>query len=55
MTTAKKIENFDDRDGIIDAINKVQAVIEFDLNGYILHANENFLNTVGYSLNEIKT
>ncbi len=54
MTTAKKIENFDDRDGIIDAINKVQAVIEFDLNGYILHANENFLNTVGYSLNEIK-
>jgi len=40
--------------GIVNAINRVQAVIEFDLNGIILHANENFLAAVGYGLDEIK-
>ena len=44
----------DELQAIYDAINKVQAIIEFDLNGNILNANENFLNTVGYSLSEIK-
>src|SRR5262249_21161732 len=29
-------------------------VIEFNLEGKILHANDNFLNTVGYRLEEIK-
>ena len=41
-------------EGQIKAINKAQAVIEFNLEGNILDANENFLNTVGYSLDEIK-
>ena len=36
------------------ALNRVQAVIEFDLQGQILHANENFLQTVGYQLDEIR-
>lgn len=36
------------------AVNRAFAVIEFEPNGKILYANENFLNTVGYSLNEIK-
>src|SRR5262245_46001333 len=40
--------------GQIAAINKSQAVIQFTLDGKILHANENFLNAVGYSLDEIK-
>ncbi len=40
--------------GQIDAINKSQAVIEFSLDGKILHANQNFLNALGYSLEEIK-
>jgi methyl-accepting chemotaxis protein len=35
------------------ALQRVQAVIEFDLNGLILHANENFLNTLGYTLEEV--
>lgn len=35
------------------AINKVQAVIEFDLAGNILAANPNFLAVVGYSLQEV--
>jgi methyl-accepting chemotaxis protein len=40
--------------GQIAAINKAQAVIEFDLAGIVLHANENFLNVLGYTLDEIK-
>ncbi len=40
--------------GQIDAIGKSQAVIEFDVNGIVEHANENFLSTLGYSLDEIK-
>lgn len=38
----------------ITAISRAQAVIEFQLDGTILTANENFLKTVGYSLDEIK-
>ena len=38
---------------IIEALNRSQAIIEFDLEGRILHANENFCKTVGYSLSEI--
>jgi methyl-accepting chemotaxis protein len=40
--------------GQIDAIHKSQAVIEFDLNGHILTANQNFLDTMGYVLDEIQ-
>ncbi|MYN25235.1 methyl-accepting chemotaxis protein [Duganella levis] len=36
------------------ALNRVQAVIEFDLEGKILHANENFLRVLGYSLAEVQ-
>jgi methyl-accepting chemotaxis protein len=43
-----------DLQGQIAAIGKAQAVIEFTLDGTILTANENFLNTVGYRLEEIK-
>jgi methyl-accepting chemotaxis protein len=38
----------------IAAIHKAQAVIEFDLNGTVLGANENFLRVLGYGLEEIK-
>jgi PAS domain-containing protein len=40
--------------GMINAVNRVQAVIEFSMDGKILHANENFLKALGYSLEEIK-
>ena len=36
------------------AINKSQAVIEFNLDGTIITANQNFLAALGYSLEEIK-
>ena len=43
-----------DLEALVAALNKSQAVIEFDLNGIILTANENFLATVGYALSEIQ-
>ncbi len=36
------------------ALDKSQAVIEFDTDGNILTANENFLNTMGYRLEEVQ-
>lgn len=39
---------------VIAALNASQAVIEFTPDGYILTANSNFLQTVGYSLEDIK-
>ena len=43
-----------DHAGQLQAIDKAQAVIEFKLDGTILHANDNFLKTLGYSLDEVK-
>ena len=42
-----------DYSGQIDAISRSQAVIEFDLEGTIQYANDNFLQAMGYSLSEI--
>jgi methyl-accepting chemotaxis protein len=42
-----------DYEGKIAAVDRVQAMIEFDLTGRILHANENFLSTFGYALDEV--
>ncbi len=50
--TAVKLRNAD-YECQVAAISRAQAVIEFDLKGTILSANENFLNAVGYSLGEI--
>lgn len=43
-----------DFEGQIDAISKAQAVIEFNLDGTIIRANDNFLQGLGYTLAEIK-
>ncbi len=51
--TGQKTHNAD-LQGQIDAINRVQAVIQFDLDGTILDANENFLKTMGYTLAEVQ-
>lgn len=42
------------RDGMIAALNRSQAVIEFELDGRILEANENFCRALGYSIDEIR-
>lgn len=53
-------KNFDshpedtDAAGTLDAINRAQAVIEFDLDGTILTANDNFLEVTGYTLKEVQ-
>lgn len=40
--------------GQIEAIGRVQAVIEFELDGTIIRANDNFLSALGYPLEEIQ-
>lgn len=52
-TTAAKFKALGDS-GRIAAIDRAQAVIEFKLDGTIVTANKNFLDTVGYSLAEIE-
>ncbi len=51
--TEQRLKNADAA-GQIAAISKSQAVIEFNMDGTIISANDNFLKTLGYSLAEIK-
>jgi methyl-accepting chemotaxis protein len=51
--TDQKLRNAD-YEGQLKAIHKSQAVIEFNLDGTIITANDNFLKTLGYSLDEIR-
>ncbi|AWM04381.1 methyl-accepting chemotaxis protein [Bradyrhizobium amphicarpaeae] len=51
--TAEKLKTAD-LAGQIAAIDKAQAVIEFNMDGTIITANPNFLGALGYSLAEIK-
>jgi len=51
--TAQKLENADYQ-GQIAAIQKSLAVIEFQMDGTIVAANENFLKVLGYTFEEIK-
>ncbi len=50
--TEQKLRNAD-YEGQIQAISKSQAVIEFDMDGTIRQANENFLSVMGYRAEEI--
>ena len=43
-----------ERKGQLEAINRAQAVIEFTLSGIVLGANDNFLNVLGYRLDEVR-
>ncbi len=51
--TAAKTKALSD-EGLVTAIGRSQGVIELDLSGNILSANDRFLETMGYSLDEIK-
>jgi methyl-accepting chemotaxis protein len=42
-----------DSDAIYEALSRSQALIEFDLTGKILRANENFCQAMGYEASEI--
>jgi methyl-accepting chemotaxis protein len=51
--TEQKLRNLD-YEGQLQAIDKSNAVIEFNMDGIILAANENFLASLGYQLHELK-
>lgn len=48
------VEKANEAQDALDAVNRSMAIIEFDINGNIVDANQNFLSTVGYNLDEIK-
>jgi methyl-accepting chemotaxis protein len=52
ITTKQRLEL--DFAGQIDAIHKSQAVIEFEMDGTAITANDNFLRVMGYALDEVK-
>jgi methyl-accepting chemotaxis protein len=52
-STEQEIERQNAR-GILAAVDASYAYIEFDLSGHVLNCNENFLRTLGYSLDEVK-
>ncbi len=51
--TGQKLQNAEFQ-GKVEAISRSQAVIEFELSGNILYANQNFLDAMGYSLDEVR-
>ena len=51
--TAQKLRSAD-FEGQLTAIGKSQAVIQFDLDGNVLEANDNFLRTLDYSMGDIR-
>ncbi len=50
---AVKDQYIAEAEGMIAAFNRSQAVIEFSLDGTILKANQNFLDAMGYTAEEI--
>ena len=51
--TAQKLRNAD-FEGQIEGIRSSQAVIQFEVDGTIIEANDNFLHALGYDLQEIQ-
>ena len=51
MSTSK---NTDQNNALVAAIQKSQSIIEFNMDGTIITANESFLNLMGYSLSELQ-
>lgn len=50
----ERVRHSRNNDSLLSAINRSMAVIEFDMQGNVTHANQNFLNLMGYTLDEIK-
>ena len=42
------------KSGMLDALDRSQAVVEFSAEGNVLNANENFLKITGYDIEEIR-
>ncbi|SBW81049.1 Biofilm dispersion protein BdlA [Pseudomonas veronii 1YdBTEX2] len=54
LDVTRKVEQEAATRSKLAALDRAMAVIEFDLNGQVLDANENFLAVMGYSLTELK-
>ncbi len=54
QTNAQELASHRDLVAQLEAFSKSQAVISFTIDGIILDANKNFLDVLGYSLDEIK-
>tara|TARA_R110000751_G_scaffold74032_2_gene149819 strand:- start:65 stop:1093 length:1029 start_codon:yes stop_codon:yes gene_type:complete len=50
----KQIHTEQEHQSLLNAIDRSMAVIEFNASGEIVNANENFLQTMGYRLEEIR-
>ncbi|WPP01601.1 PAS domain-containing methyl-accepting chemotaxis protein [Pseudomonas sp. HR96] len=58
FSTHKKVINalqhvVAEQNSLLQAISRSMAVVEFDLNGVLLTANDNFLKTLGYRLDQV--
>ena len=49
-----RIKKDKENSSINKALNRSQAIIEFIPNGNVIHANNNFLSTMGHTLTGIK-
>jgi methyl-accepting chemotaxis protein len=50
----RTIEASCEQENLIAALQRSTAVIEFDLNGLVITANDRFLNAMGYALEQVK-
>ena len=51
--TSRKLKDIE-TESILAAVKRSQGVIEFNMDGTVISANEKFLNIIGYSLDEIQ-
>lgn len=51
--TAAKLRSLEEQSKL-SAISRSQGVVEFDLGGHVLNANDNFLKLTGYTLDEVR-
>jgi methyl-accepting chemotaxis protein len=54
MDVTAKVQHESESNAKLQAIDRAMAVIEFNLDGSIITANQNFLSRMGYSLAELK-
>ena len=46
---------FNEAQAKIDALDRSLAIIEFSMDGTVLHANQNFLRLMKYSLSDVQS
>ncbi|MGF0240584.1 methyl-accepting chemotaxis protein [Rhodococcus sp. IEGM1300] len=46
-------QNLANQTALLEAIDRSMAVVEFDLNGNVLRANQNFLKTLGFTVEQV--